>query len=204
MTLNQEKYKTIVSPSTSLFKDKGSKFFGFSFPINSSEEVKSIINELKKEHSKATHYCFAYRMGNDGISFRTNDDGEPNGSAGRPILGQIDSAGFTNILIVVIRYYGGTMLGMPGLINAYKTAAMEAINAAESIEKWICQRVEIELDYNKISEVLYLLKQAEAQIIRQDLQLFCTIIADIPKVHFANIIAQLQKNSGIIVKPIAF
>lgn len=201
MTNQKEKFKTIAAATTSLFKDRGSKFLGYSFPINSIEEVKAKLNEVKQEHPKATHHCFAYRIGTDGLSFRASDDGEPSGSAGRPILGQIDSAGFTNVLVVIVRYYGGTMLGVPGLINAYKTATTEALQIAIPIEKWICQRMEITFDYNAMSEVLYLLKQNEAEIIKQELQLFCSIIADIPKVNTETCAAQILKIRGTTIQP---
>lgn len=201
MTNQKEKFKTIAAATTSLFKDRGSKFLGYSFPINSIEEVKAKLNEVKQEHPKATHHCFAYRIGIDGLSFRASDDGEPSGSAGRPILGQIDSAGFTNVLVVIVRYYGGTMLGVPGLINAYKTATTEALQIAIPIEKWICQRMEITFDYNAMSEVLYLLKQNEAEIIKQEMQLFCSIIADIPKVNTETCAAQILKIRGTTIQP---
>jgi uncharacterized YigZ family protein len=201
MTNQKEKFKTIAAATTSLFKDRGSKFLGYSFPINSIEEVKAKLNEVKQEHPKSTHHCFAYRIGIDGLSFRASDDGEPSGSAGRPILGQIDSAGFTNVLVVIVRYYGGTMLGVPGLINAYKTATTEALQIAIPIEKWICQRMEITFDYNAMSEVLYLLKQNEAEIIKQELQLFCSIIADIPKVNTETCAAQILKIRGTTIQP---
>lgn len=202
MTNQKEKYKTVAASTTSLFKDRGSKFLGYSFPILSIDDIKAKINEVKKEHPKATHHCFAYRIGIDGLSFRASDDGEPSGSAGRPILGQIDSAGLTNVLVIIVRYYGGTMLGVPGLINAYKTATAEALQIAIPIEKWICQRVEITLDYNVMSEVLYLLKQCEAEIIKQELQLFCSIIADIPTIHFQAYAAQILKIRGVQLKPL--
>ncbi|MES2477914.1 MAG: YigZ family protein [Bacteroidota bacterium] len=193
MSITKDKYKTIAESTQSLFKDRGSKFLGYTYPILSTDDVKTCIAEVKKEHPKATHHCFAYRLGTDGLSFRASDDGEPSGSAGRPILGQIDSMGYTNLLVVVVRYYGGTMLGVPGLINAYKTATAEALQIAIPLEKWITQRVEISMDYNAMSEVLYLLKQCESVIIKQDLQLFCTIIADIPKVY-------LEQYSGLLIK----
>jgi uncharacterized YigZ family protein len=202
MSNPKTKYKTIASSTTSFFKDRGSKFLGYSFPILSIEDAKTRLLEVKKEHPKATHHCFAYRLGIDGLSFRASDDGEPSGSAGRPILGQIDSADCTNMMIVVVRYYGGTMLGVPGLINAYKTAAAETFTTATLIEKWVTQTVEITMDYNAMSEVLYLLKQCEAEIIKQDLQLFCSITACIPKVHFEHYAALLFKIRGLNLKPI--
>lgn len=203
MSNSKEKYKTISAPTTSLFKDRGSKFLGFSYPIIGIEDVKTNLAQIKKEHPKATHHCFAYRLGTEGLVFRASDDGEPSGTAGRPILGQIDSLGFTNILVVVVRYYGGTMLGVPGLINAYKTATAEALQIAIAAEKWISQRVEITMDYNAMSEVLYLLKQGEAHVIRQDLQLFCTVVADIPKVHLEHYSELLLKIRGLTLTTIS-
>jgi len=118
----QYTYKTITAPTTSDFRDRGSKFFGFAYPVQDVEEVKEKVKALKKEHPKAVHHCYAFRIGTDGTLFRANDDGEPSGSAGKPMLGQIDSAGLTNVLVVIVRYFGGSLLGVPGLINAYKTA----------------------------------------------------------------------------------
>lgn len=120
-------YKTIAAATTADFRDRGSKFFAFAYPLQQVDEVKHLLQALKKEHPKAVHFCYAYRLDTDGIQYRANDDGEPSGSAGRPILGQIDSAGFTNVLVVVVRYFGGTLLGVPGLINAYKTATASAL-----------------------------------------------------------------------------
>ena len=201
MSKSKDKYRTIAQVGSSLFKDRNSKFYGYAHPILSVEHSKEILQEVKKEHSKATHHCFAYRLGVDGLSFRASDDGEPSGSAGRPILGQIDSIGYTNILVIVVRYYGGTMLGVPGLINAYKTAAIEALQSADAVEKWLTQRVEITVDYNAMGELLYLLKQCEAELVQQELQLFCTIIADIPKIHFEQYAALLLKIRGLNLKP---
>ncbi|MFA6150092.1 MAG: YigZ family protein [Chitinophagaceae bacterium] len=203
MDQSKEKYKSIEAPTTSLFKDRGSKFLGYTFPILTIEDAKQKLQLVKKEHPQATHHCFAYRLGTDGLQFRASDDGEPSGSAGRPILGQIDSAGFTNILVVVVRYYGGTMLGVPGLINAYKTATADAFATAKPVEKWITQCVEITTDYNALSEVLYLLKQSESEIVKQDLQLFCTIIAAIPKIYLEQYQSLLLKIRGLNLKLIA-
>ena len=179
----QHTYKTIAAPATSDFRDRGSKFFGFAHPVQSVEEVKEKIKALKKEHPKAVHHCYAFRIGTDGTLFRANDDGEPPGSAGKPILGQIDSAGLTNVMVVVVRYFGGTLLGVPGLINAYRTAASEALAGAEVAEKWIEEKLSLTFDYPAMSEVMHLLKQSEATIYKQDLQLFCRVEAGIPVKH---------------------
>ncbi|MEI8278480.1 MAG: YigZ family protein [Bacteroidota bacterium] len=196
------KYKTIINASTGEFKDRGSKFFAFAYPINSVQDVKEKLQVLKKEHPKAVHHCFAYRIGTDGKQYRANDDGEPSGSAGRPILGQIDSAGLTNVLVVIVRYFGGTLLGVPGLINAYKTATALAFEAVETIEKWIEDSVQVNFDYPTISEVLYLLKLSEASIYEQDLQLFCIIKAGIPRKHSGTYIQRLSEIRGVVVKKI--
>lgn len=182
------------------FRDRGSKFFGFAYPVNDVEEVKEKVKALKKEHPKAVHFCYAFRIGTDGTLFRANDDGEPSGSAGKPILGQIDSAGLTNILVVVVRYFGGSLLGVPGLINAYKTATADALAGAATIEKWIEQKLAITFDYPAMSEVLYLLKQAEATIYKQDLQLFCEVHAGIPKQHADTYIKKLTEIRGVELK----
>src|SRR5690606_13798253 len=168
-------YKTIQEPTTGEFKDRGSKFHAYAYPIRNTDDVKEHIKELKKEHPKAVHYCYAYRIDTDGNNYRANDDGEPSGSAGKPILGQIDSAGLTNVLVVVVRYFGGSLLGVPGLINAYKTSTELALSQATTTERWIEQQVAISFDYPVMGEVLYLLKQAEATIYKQELQLFCVV-----------------------------
>lgn len=193
-------YKTIVSPTTSDFRDRGSKFFGFAYPVRDAEEVKELVKALKKEHPKAVHHCYAYRIGTDGTVFRANDDGEPSGSAGKPILGQIDSAGLTNVLVVVVRYWGGSLLGVPGLINAYKTATAEALAKATTEEKWIEEKITISFDYPVMNEVLQLLKHAEATIYKQDLQLFCEVQAGIPKKHADIYIKKLQEIRGVELK----
>ncbi|MCB0700422.1 MAG: YigZ family protein [Chitinophagales bacterium] len=194
------KYKTIVKESTSDFRDRGSKFFGFAYPINDLDEVKDIVKDLKKAHPKAVHYCYGCRVGVDGTMFRANDDGEPSGSAGKPILGQIDSAGLTNVLVVVVRYFGGTLLGVPGLINAYKTATEEALTKAEVVEKQIEKIITITFDYPVMNDVMQLLKQSEATIHKQDLQLFCEIKAGIPLSAAEEYFAKLSELRGVNIK----
>ncbi|RYE22727.1 MAG: YigZ family protein [Sphingobacteriales bacterium] len=200
--MEQYKYRTISNEVSSEFKDRGSKFFGFGYAIASAQDVKGYIQALKKEHPKAVHFCYAYRLGTDGLQFRANDDGEPSGSAGKPILGQIDSAGLTNVLVVVVRYFGGTLLGVPGLINAYKTATADTLQQATVIEKWIEDKVTIEFDYPTMSEVMYVLKQSDATIHHQELQLFCKVVAGIPRKHAADYIARLSEIRGVQVQPV--
>jgi len=196
------KYKTLASTATAEFKDRGSKFLAFAYPVTSVVDVKERLQALKKEHPKAAHHCLAYRLGMDGSQFRTVDDGEPAGSAGKPILGQIDSAGISNALVVVVRYFGGTLLGVPGLINAYKTATADALESAEKTEKWIEDVVEITFDYPVMGEVLYLLKQSEATIYKQDLQLFCAVTAGIPRKHSDAYLQKLSEIRGVGVNKV--
>ena len=197
---DQNKYTTIASPATGDFRDRGSKFLAYAYPISTPADVKEKIQALKKEHPKAVHFCYAYRVGNDGTQYRANDDGEPAGSAGKPILGQIDSMELTNVLVVVVRYFGGTLLGVPGLINAYKTVTTESLEAAPKTEKWIETLYDINFDYPAMGEVLYLLKQAEATIYKQDLQLFCVVSAGIPRHNSAACVQKLSEIRGVTIK----
>lgn len=191
------KYTTTAAPGTGDFRDRGSKFLAYSYPIASPQDIKDRLQALKKEHPKAVHHCYAWRLGTDGTQYRANDDGEPAGSAGKPILGQIDSLGLTNVLVVVVRYFGGTLLGVPGLINAYKTATLQALETVPKTEKWIEAMYEINFDYPAMGEVLYLLKQAEATIYKQELQLFCVIMAGIPVINRDGCVQKLGEIRGV-------
>lgn len=177
-------YKTIAAPAVGEFKDKGSRFIAFAYPVETVEKVKGYVDDLRQEHHKARHWCYAYRIGTEGVQFRANDDGEPAGSAGRPILGQIDSFGVTDILIVVVRYFGGTLLGVPGLINAYKNAAAEALNQAEIVEKNIEKTAWIICDYPHLSEAIRIAKAHNAEVIHQDLALDCRLTVKIPLAEY--------------------
>lgn len=194
-------YRTIQGPVTAEFKDRGSRFLAFGYPVANANEVKAYIQELKKEHPKANHHCYAYRIGIDGTQYRAVDDGEPSGSAGKPILGQIDSIGFTNVLVVVVRYFGGTLLGVPGLINAYKTVTADALFTAKPIEKLVEDVHDITFDYSVMGEILYILRQCEATIYEQDLQLFCRIRAGIPRKNVDAYVPRLSEIRGVEVKP---
>src|ERR1039457_99392 len=161
-------YQTIAVPAEGIFKDKGSKFIAYIFPVNSEAEIKEIIVKLKKEHHTARHHCYAYRLMPDKSVFRSNDDGEPSGTAGKPILGQIQSNDLTNVLIVVVRYFGGTLLGVSGLIKAYKSSALDAINNSEIIVKTINQNFEILSSYDQLNDVMRIIKQENLKIINQE------------------------------------
>ncbi len=157
----QDTYKSISAPSEGLFKDLGSRFLSLAFPVETEDEVKALVDALKKKYHDARHHCYAYRLGLDGARYRANDDGEPSGSAGRPILGQIDSAGLSDVLVVVVRYFGGVKLGIPGLIRAYKTATQEALAAAQAVEKTAARRFRITFDYLSMNPVMRVLKDLD-------------------------------------------
>ncbi len=195
-----EKFRTIVSSTTAELRDRGSRFLAYAYPASDLERVKGIVKGLKAEHPKANHHCVAYRMGPDGSIYRAGDDGEPSGSAGRPILAAIDSAGLQNVLIVVVRYFGGTLLGVPGLIHAYGTVAADALKAAEISERWVEKKLRIECDYGGVGEVLYLLRKSESTIISQDMQLFCVIEAGVPLPQVDTLQRQLGDMRGVTVK----
>lgn len=154
----EDQYRSIEAPSQGLFKDNGSRFIAFAYPVESEAEVKDIVARLKKEYHDARHHCYAYRIGLDGGVWRANDDGEPSGSAGRPIIGQIDSLGLSDILVVVVRYFGGIKLGIPGLIRAYKTSTADALSSARIIEKIASKNFRITFDYMAMNAVMKVLK----------------------------------------------
>ena len=174
-------YFTIEQPSVAEYKDRGSKFTAYAFPIETEEEFKKQLQLLKKEHSKAVHHCFAYRIGFTGNQFRANDDGEPSGSAGKPILGQIDSKQLINVCIIVVRYFGGALLGVPGLINAYKTVSTLVLQTVPIVQKPIMLAYFIQFDYNLLNDVMQVLKQCQCVVKSQEIDLFSGIKFQIPK-----------------------
>jgi len=195
-------YTTIERSSNAEFKDRGSKFIGFAFPIETADDFKKELQGLKKEHPKAVHHCFAYRIGTDRNNFRSSDDGEPSGTAGKPILGQIDSKGITNVAIIVVRYWGGTMLGVPGLINAYKMAAALALQVTPVVERQIEVNYSIEFDYTMMNEVMMVMKQFNCNILSNEMQLFCNMKAGIPKNRMDEVLYRLKDLQNVSVKKI--
>lgn len=187
---SSDQYRSIAAPAQGLFKDKGSRFIAFATPVSSEEEIKAILERTRKEYHDARHVCFAYRLGLDGGrdsqqgsvigKWRLSDDGEPSGTAGRPILGQIDAAELSDILLVVVRYFGGIKLGVPGLINAYRSAAADALSNAEICTKTACERLEAEFPYETLGEVMRLTKGGEVRV--EDLQVdtLCRIVLSVP------------------------
>lgn len=181
MTTQETAFYTIGQEAIAEFKDRGSKFLAYAFPIKHPEDFKQRQSELKKEHGKAVHFCFAYKLGPDNLVFRSSDDGEPSGSAGKPILGQITSKGLTDVAIIVVRYFGGTLLGVPGLINAYKTSAALALQMVPIIKRQIMEDCQLDFDYTRLGEVMRWIKTFNATIKSQESQLFCKMIISIPK-----------------------
>lgn len=193
-------YKTIDGVVQAEIKEKNSRFIAFAYPVHCVEEVKKYVESLKVEHKKARHWCYAYRLDVDGLLFRANDDGEPSGSAGRPILGQIDSFELTNLLIVVVRYFGGTLLGVPGLIHAYKTAARESLLCAKIIEKKVEKQLSLQFEYQHLSEVMRILKLHSGKVISQDLQVDCQLIVLIPLESYEVVVSLWESTRAISVK----
>jgi len=172
----EDVYKTIAFPSDEiLFKEKNSKFFGYSFPIQNEAEVKPIIEGLRKQHPHAVHYCYAYQTGTSTLLYRANDDGEPSNTAGMPIYGQIQSFGLTNVLVVIVRIFGGVKLGVGGLISAYRTAAQMTLESSEIIERTIDIHFQIAFDYKNINKVMRVIKEKSVEIVSQKMEMSCEI-----------------------------
>jgi len=195
--LFSDTYLTIEKPAEIIFKDKGSKFLTYIYPAQNDQQIKDILNQLRKEHHTANHHCYAYRLGADKQNYRANDDGEPNNTAGKPILGQIQSADLTDVLIVVVRYFGGTLLGVSGLINAYKTSAAEVIKAVTIIEKQILFHYTIHFPFEQLNDVMKLLKQLDAKISNQQFDNDCSIQFSIRKANSEACEEKLKKMNGL-------
>ena len=194
-------FKTITKPEQGeLFKDKNSKFYGFAFPVTNEDQVKHHIESLKKEHYSARHWCYAYQIGTETIKYRANDDGEPNNSAGMPIYGQIQSFGVTNILIVVVRYYGGVKLGVGGLINAYRTGAQLVLEASKIIEKTINIAFQLKFEYKNMSKVMRFLKENNVEVINQKLEHNCLLEISVRKSNSSKVFESFSQFFGVEIK----
>ena len=195
-------YYTIEKPAAAEFKDRGSKFIAYAFPITDAFDFKKRLHELKGEHPKAAHHCFAYRLGIEGNSFRSSDDKEPSGSAGKPILGQIDTRQLTNVAVIVVRYFGGTLLGIPGLINAYKTAAALVLQTTPIIQKAVEINYHLQFDYTKMNEVMMIIKKYNCTIINQQVELFSQMDVGVPKNNFELVVLKLKEVHGMQMQKI--
>ena len=193
-------YKTIVSTSEGIYKEKGSKFLAFAIPVNSVEEIKEIIKEYRKKYFDARHVCYAYILGHERTDFRANDDGEPSGTAGRPILGQINSRNLTNVMVVVVRYFGGILLGTGGLVTAYKEAAADALDQAEIVEKTVDEQFTIHFDYILLNDVMRIIKEVNPLVLQQIFDNECKIILSIRKQDAALLSSKLEKITGIKIE----
>jgi uncharacterized YigZ family protein len=197
MMLFDDTYKTIEKEAEGIFRDKGSRFIAYLYPIKSEEDIKNIIAELKALHPKARHHCWAMRIGSDRTVFRINDDGEPSGTAGRPILNTLLSSDLTNVLAVVVRYFGGTLLGVPGLINAYKSATQDAINQANVIEKTIDLIFKLEFGHSVMNEVMKIIKDEGLRIFNQQFDLNCSLDIEIRQSQVNKVLGRLEKVEGL-------
>ena len=197
-----EYYFTIEKRAVAEFKDRGSRFLAHAFPIISITDFKEQLRKLKEDHAKAAHHCFAYRIGTDKTIFRSMDDGEPAGTAGKPILGQIDSKQLTDTAVVVVRYFGGTLLGVPGLINAYKMSASLALQLTPIIQKPVLVDHELNFDYTMINEVMIIVKRFNCVVKENEMQLFCKMVIGIPKKNLENCLEKLEYVNGIEMKKV--
>ena len=197
----KDTYKTISIKSIGeLFKDKNSKFYGYAYPVNSESDIKKCLESTKKEHHLARHWCYAYQLGTEKIIYRANDDGEPNNSAGMPIYGQIQSFEVTNILVIVVRYYGGMKLGVRGLINAYRTSAQLALKEAIIIEKTINRHFSLKFEYKNLSKVLRILKENQVEISNQILENNCLLEISVRKSNSLKIFELFQNFYGVEIR----
>ncbi|MEM6396035.1 MAG: YigZ family protein [Bacteroidota bacterium] len=187
-----DSYKVLTHTGEAIFRDRGSKFLGFAIPVRSEEEAMTAWAEIQKAHPKCNHHCYAYRIGEGQDRYRANDDGEPNGSAGRPILGQIDSRGLSDVLVVVARYFGGTKLGVPGLINAYKTAASDALDNGQSGIRRLVTPVKISFGYELMSPVMNALNRLEIEMVEQDFAETARIKIELPRSEAADLLRKFK------------
>ncbi len=199
----EDTFKSIAAPSKGLFKDNGSRFIALAYPVSSEEQIRSIVSSLKKEYHDARHHCYAYRLGYKRDRWRANDDGEPSGSAGRPILGQIDSLELSDILVVVVRYFGGIKLGIPGLIRAYRTSTSDALSSADIILKTATSPIRIEFEYLSMNPVMKILKDLGLTPTNQEFGVMCSLGVDVPLSKEEALLSRLSNTSGCSFSRIA-
>jgi uncharacterized YigZ family protein len=196
----EDTFKTIATPSEGYFKDKGSKFFAYAFPVKTEEETRKILNRVKKEHHSARHHCYAWRIGCDEIQYRANDDGEPSSTAGKPILGQLQSFELTNVFVVVVRYFGGTLLGTSGLINAYRAATSDALSKAKIVTRIIKEHFSLHFTYKEMNEVMLIMKQEDLNITDTRFELECELDFSVRKSEADRIEDLFRQFYGVEIK----
>ena len=195
-----DSYKTIAGKSEGRYKEKGSKFFAYAFPVKTEEEIKGILNQIKKEHHSARHHCFAWRMGCEEITCRANDDGEPSSTAGKPILGQLQKFDVTNVLLVVVRYFGGILLGTGGLINAYRSAAADALHHARLVTKTVEKQIRLKFTYQQMNEVMQVIKQENLNISDTRFELDCQVDMSVRKSEATRVKELFKPLNGVEIK----
>ena len=202
MAEQKDSYLTIAEPAEAIYKERSSKFLTYAYPVESEEEIKELLDALRKEYYDATHHCYAYRLGAQGEVYRANDDGEPSGTAGKPILGQLLSADLTNCLVVVVRYFGGTKLGVSGLIQAYKEAAADVIAVSDVIEKTVDTVLRVDFSYMVMNDIMRIIKEECPQIVEQIFDNLCTMTLSIRQSKADMLIGKLSKVSGATIEVI--
>lgn len=199
--MENDTYRTLAAPSEeTLFKEKHSKFFGYAFPVTTEEEVKTALEEMRKRHSSARHWCYAFQLGTQKLYYRANDDGEPSNSAGMPIYGQIQSFNVTNVLVVVVRYFGGIKLGVGGLISAYRTSAQMALEASDIIERTIDINFELKFGYQDMNRVMRVIKEKNLNVVSQKMEMDCEMVVATRKKNAPAIAEAFSSLYGIQIK----
>ena len=196
----EDSYLTLAEPAEALYKEKGSKFLAYAYPVSSEEHIRECLEALRKRYYDATHHCYAWRLGADGQNYRVNDDGEPSSTAGRPILGQLLSYGVTDVLVVVVRYFGGTKLGVSGLIAAYKESAAAVLSAAQIVERTVDVRFEVEFGYLVMNDVMRVVKEMRPEVLEQRFDNLCTMRLSIRAGRADALLERLQKIEGIQIE----
>jgi len=199
VNLFEDTYRTIAAPAEGAYRDKGSKFLAYAYPLKDEAAVKEQVNLLKSHHPKARHHCWAYRLTQDRSVFRINDDGEPSGTAGRPILNTLLSNDVTNILVVVVRYFGGTLLGVPGLIHAYKTATQEALSVANIVELTVNDVYRVAFGYEQLNDIMRIVKDENLTVVKQDFDNRCILEMEIRQLQVGRVLGRLEKVEGVDV-----
>ncbi|MBQ3260725.1 MAG: YigZ family protein [Alistipes sp.] len=195
-----DSYLTIAAPAEAIYKEKSSKFLAYAYPVRTEDEIRELLDALRKRYYDATHHCYAWRLGPQGEQFRSNDDGEPSGTAGKPILGQLLSNSLTNCLIVVVRYFGGTKLGVSGLISAYKESAAEVIGEAEIIEQTVDTYFKVEFPYLVMNDVMRIIKEEQPNILSQEFDNLCTMQLSIRESRAEGLLGKLRKVEGASIE----
>ncbi len=196
----EDSYLTLAESAEALYKEKGSKFLAYAYPVSSEEQIRECLDALRKRYYDATHHCYAWRLGADGQNYRVNDDGEPSSTAGRPILGQLLSYGVTDVLVVVVRYFGGTKLGVSGLIAAYKESAAAVLSAAQIVERTVDVRFEVEFGYLVMNDVMRVVKEMRPEVLEQRFDNLCTMRLSVRAGRADALRERLQKIEGIQIE----